>query len=229
MRDCQSGGEGGEREREVGDSRKFCNSPAEQVKCATCFHFRSLLSLPQLSLLPCITNWMEGRAAGRRGRHATKRRRFGGSCVTRSIATPPLGTAARRRPQILADGRDLRNLHFCTDLLFSKKRSKNSTKGSHWKKEPSFLFYLSTLFMQSARRRPNGVPKGSVIQCWVMCNNCVPHEAHHPVLDRLRERERLNALLLRITSSRMSSSPHESYTLSSQKDMAPKPQYNLKV
>ena len=94
MRDCQSGGEGGEREREVGDSRKFCNSPAEQVKCATCFHFRSLLSLPQLSLLPCITNWMEGGGAGRRGRHATKRRRFGGSCVTRSIATPPLGTAA---------------------------------------------------------------------------------------------------------------------------------------
>ena len=97
--------------------------------------------------------------------------------------------------------------------------------------QPSFLFYPSTLFMQSARRRPNGVPKGNVIQCWVMCNNCIPHEAHHSVLDRLREkeRERLNALLLRITSSRMSSSPHESYTLSSQKDMAPKPQYNLKV
>ena len=165
MRDCQAEKEGRGREREVGDSRKFCNSPAEQVKCATCFHFRSLLS--PSTFPPSLYNKLDGGQGG--GAEGSPRDEE--ATVWRLLRDKINCNAASGNGSVgLKYWRTDATYGTCISARICssrKKRSKNSTKVSHWKKEalyqPSFLFYPSTLFMQSARRRPNGVPKGNVI------------------------------------------------------------------
>ena len=103
-------------------------------------------------LLPCITNWLEA------VEDATRR---SGSCPALRDKIN-CDASGRKRPQILVEETDPAFLHG-----FSPSGKKQEKKEAYHcpssNQQPFFLFYLSVLFMQSARRRR---------QHWVSKEHC---------------------------------------------------------
>ena len=175
-----------------------------------------LFSLPIptfLPLLPCITNWLEA------VEDAT--RRFGSCPALRDKIN--CDASGRKRPQILVEETDPAFLHGFSPLEKNKKRRRPTY---HRPRSNSSFFSIRPCYScsQLDGGDSTGCRKRIAIGSWAFLPFACPCTSpctRSTVGGEEREESlgRLTALLLRITSGRMSSSPGASDTCSSQKDV----------